>query len=461
VSVSVRALAGVLVVLASIIGVSPQVPRAKAGTESPPNILVIVTDDQRADTMGVMDATRRWFRREGVAFPEAVATTPMCCPARASIFTGMYVHNHLVRGNHDSARLDHRATVQRYLQEAGYRTGIVGKYFNDWDLEHDPPYFHRWAIFRAGYRDRPYNVNGQVRRISRYSTRFIGDRARRFLESSEARDNDPWLLFVTPNAPHRRRTPEPRYADAPIPEWNGNPAIRERDRTDKPLSVQNRHFTLDDGRMVRKEQLRTLLSVDDMVARLMQKLGRLGERRRTLALYLSDNGYLLGEHGLLGKRWPYEPAIRVPLFLRWPGHVAEGTEDRRLAANIDLVPTMLDAAGIAPEPEYPLDGRTLLGTGTRDRILVEHFIDPLGPDIPAWSSVVTRELLFVEHYEPDAGAVAFREYYDFVNDPWELTNLYADRDPTNDPPPEETARLSAMLARDRRCEGTSGPSACP
>ena len=92
---------------------------------------------------------------------------------------------------------------------------------------------------------------------------------------------------------------------------------------------------------------------------------------------------------------------------------------------------------------------------------MEHFRDPVGAKVPAWASLVTRDLRFVEYYDAETGDVSFREYYDLLNDPWELANLYADSDPTNDPPAEETSRLSAILARDRRCEGTSGPDACP
>jgi arylsulfatase A-like enzyme len=453
-------LLGVFLAVSAAIGTLPPAATAGGG-QAPPNVLIIVTDDQRADLMAVMDDTRRWFGAGGVRYSQAFATTPLCCPARASIFTGMYVHNHLVRGNRDSSLLDHRATLQRYLQEAGYRTAIFGKYFNDWTLENEPPHFDRWAIFRAGYEKRPFNVNGTVRRVSRYTTLFIGDRAQAFLRGAEGQDARPWLLFVTPNAPHGPRTPEEQYADAPVQDWKGNPAVAERDRTDKPPEVQARDLPVQDARQTRVGQQRTLLSVDDLVARLMAELGRLGERRRTLAFYLSDNGYLLAEHGLSGKRWPYAQSVRIPMFLRWPGHVAAGTEDARLAGNIDLAPTVLDAAGIVPDPEYPLDGRSLLAPDVRDRLLVEGFRDPVGPDIPEWAAVFTSGVRFVEYYDPTTGEVTFREYYDLVDDPWELANLYADPDPGNDPPPEETARLSTILARDLRCEGTSGVQACP
>jgi arylsulfatase A-like enzyme len=449
-----------LLVATGLLGL-PRGPIAAGGTEPRPNVLIIVTDDQRSDTLSVMPKTRKWFRAGGVEFPEAVVTTPLCCPSRGSFFTGMYVHNHLVRGNTDSARLDQRATVQRYLQEAGYRTGIVGKYFNDWTLANDPPYFDRWVISRAGYTNRPFNVNGTVRRIGAYSTGFIGDRATSMLRSFEGSDAAPWLLFVTPNAPHGPHLAEPRYQDASVPAWRSTPATRERDRSDKPAGVQNADFGPNEAARVWEKQLRTLLSVDDMVGSLMQELGRLGERNRTLAFFASDNGYLLAEHGLSDKRWPYAQSVEVPFFARWAGHFPEGSTDDRLAANIDIVPTVLGAAGVAPDPEYPVDGRSLLQAATRDRLLIEHFRDPLKPNVPAWASITTREFQYTEYYDQDSGEISFREYYDLLDDPWQLDNLYEDTDPHNDPPAGTTAALSTRLARDLRCEGTSGLRACP
>jgi arylsulfatase A-like enzyme len=457
---SVRGTIVLMLVATGLLGL-PRGPLATGGTEPRPNVLIIVTDDQRADTLSATPKTRKWFRAGGTEFPGAVVTTPLCCPSRGSFFTGMYVHNHLVRGNFDSSRLDQRATVQRYMQEQGYRTGIVGKYFNDWELENDPPFFDRWAIFRGGYENRPYNVNGRVREIGTYSTSFIGDRATRMLRTFEGSDAAPWLLFVTPNAPHGPLVAEPRYRDASVPVWRDTPATRERDLSDKPAGVQSADFGPDRAAGVWEAQLRTLLSVDDMVGRLMQELGRLGERKRTLAFFASDNGYLLAEHGLSDKRWPYTQSIRVPFFVRWANHFPGGTTDDRLAANIDIVPTVLDAAGVSPDPEYPLDGRSLLQGATRDHLLLEHFRDPLKPNIPAWASITTLEFQYTEYYDQDTGEISFREYYDLLNDPWQLENLYADSDPHNDPPAETTAALSARLARDLRCEGTSGLRACP
>jgi arylsulfatase A-like enzyme len=180
------------------------------------------------------------------------------------------------------------------------------------------------------------------------------------------------------------------------------------------------------------------------------------ESRRTLSFFTSDNGLFWGEHGLLAKDRPYRQSLRVPLLMRWPSVVGRGREDPRLTGLIDIAPTIMDVAGVAPNS--PLDGLSLLdGAWMRERLLAE---GPMGGPI-AWASIVGKKYQYVEYRRQETGEVTFREYYDLANDPWQLANLYADADPTNDPPNEETARLSAILARDRRCAGTSGPDACP
>src|SRR5919106_3542058 len=139
-------------------------PSRPAGTTKPPNILVIVTDDQRAGTVRDMPKTRRWFGKGGVQFARAFVTTPVCCPSRASILTGQFAHNHGVRGNSHARRLEHSTTLQRYLRQAGYTTGFAGKLLNGWDVRRDPPYFDRWAVLDL---DTPYvrskfNVDGRL-----------------------------------------------------------------------------------------------------------------------------------------------------------------------------------------------------------------------------------------------------------------------------------------------------------
>lgn len=425
-----------------------------------PNVLIVLTDDQRATgTMGVMPETRRVFERNGTRFTRAFATTPLCCPSRASIFTGRYAHNHGVKNNDATASLDHKSTLQRYLKNAGYRTSIFGKYLNSWPLDTEPPHFDDWAIFpNSGlvFQGSEWNVNGSVRAVTTYSTDYIADRAVRFLRGSERRDERPWLMYLAPAAPHLPARPEPDYADVPVSAWNGNPSVAERDRTDKPPFVRERSIAQRQVRRVRRNQLRTLMSVDDLVKRVFGVLERFDDKGNTLAFFMSDNGFLWGEHGLYAggsqKRSPYNPSVRIPLFMRWPGRVEAGGLQDRLAANIDLVPTILDAAQIPPDGSYPLDGVSLLGDTIRTRVLLEHFVD-IGR-IPEWAATYTTEYQYIEYYGDDSLTPTFREYYDLERDPWQLDNLMADRVPTNDP---DVAPIAEQLDRDRRCMGVGCP----
>jgi arylsulfatase A-like enzyme len=438
-------------------------PAGRNGTgaedPAPPNVLVFVTDDQRTDTMAAMPRTMAWFGRGGTRFTRAYATTPLCCPSRATIFTGRYAHNHGVRATEQALNMDPRSTVHRLLGDAGYLTAIAGKYLNEWPLERDPEQFDRWAIFNEFYEDEPFNVDGTVTSETGYSTDFVADRAVEYLRWFERDDEAPWLLYVTPFAPHVPFDPAPRHRDAPVPGWSPNPATAEADLSDKPPFLPRRPLSRLSPTEVREGQLRALLSVDELVGRVGALLDRLGESGDTLALFLSDNGLFWGEHGLRAKSLPYDPAARVPLFARWPGHVDPGSVDDRLVANVDLAPTILEAAGVRPDPRFPLDGRSLLGSSSRDRLLMEYFEDPVIPFVPSWAATVESGSLYVEYYG-SGGEVTFREFYR-PDDRWQLTNVLADDHSGNDLPPTELRRLSARLARDRACVGAAGPRACP
>ena len=205
-------------------------PRPAAAAEKP-NILVIITDDQRADgTLDVMPQTRRRIGAQGITFTEAHATTPKCCPSRASFFTGLYAHNHGVISNGEADKLDHRITVQKLVRKKGYRTAIFGKFLNAWPVEVDPPFFDEWAISNGGYenelleRRRPACADEAqlLRRLRRQ------DRRRAFIRDADRRDDDqPWLAWVTPYAPHLPSTPPDRYRDAPLPAFPFTPAMQE------------------------------------------------------------------------------------------------------------------------------------------------------------------------------------------------------------------------------------------
>ncbi len=434
---------------------------AQTGDERP-NVLIVVTDDQRPyGTFGVMPRTRRWFFRDGTRYVNALATTPTCCPSRASIMTGLYAHNHGVHTSEpgQAEDMDQLLTTQRYLRKDGYRTAIYGKYLNAWPREVDPPWFDDWAILsdstaRAYFNGR-WNVNGEVGLLKPYSTRIIERKALRFIDAAEADDEQPWLMYVTPMSPHLPATPHPRHRGTDLPPFEKTPAMLEEDRSDKPSEVQEQELDWRAVREWRRKQLRSLMSVDEMVDAVFRRLEEAGEADDTLAIYMSDNGFLWGEHGLGQKIRPYEASAEVPFLVRWPGHVAGGGVEERLVANVDVAPTVLAAAGSEPEHDY--DGRSFLDD-PRDRVLLEQWKRP-DRSVPNWAATRADGYLYVEYYAEDRLVPAYREYYDLRRDPWELHNLLGDLDPTNDPP--NATELSLQLHRDVVCAGTSGPSACP
>jgi arylsulfatase A-like enzyme len=425
-------------------------PEPRDTPDPRPNVLLIVTDDQRADTLDVMPATRKWFAKQGTTFPNAFATTPLCCPSRASIFTGQYPHNHGVLKNQDSHDLRTRSTLQYYFgEETDYRTALVGKYLNSWSVDEDPPHWDRWASYSGRYYGKPFNVNGRVTETNDYSTYHIAKRARGFLRSFERPDERPWFLYIAPVAPHAPFHISPKYRAAPVPSWKRNPAIDERGLGDKPKFTP-RPFDLDKTEVLRRKQLRTLMSVDDLVRKVMQTLTRLDEAEDTLAIYTSDQGLLWGEHGMFAKRLPYTQSIAAPLMIRWPGYFDAGATDDSLVANIDLAPTIMEVAGLIPDRRYPVDGRSLLASEERDELYIEQ-LENWRVGLPDWRSLRTDEFQYVEYYARD-GDVMAREYYDLVTDPWQLRNLLGDADGSNDP---DLGDLSERLAAFSRCSGAS------
>ncbi|MGH2686784.1 MAG: sulfatase-like hydrolase/transferase, partial [Actinomycetota bacterium] len=423
-----------------------------------PNILVIVTDDQRGlDTMEWMPKTVGWFGAEGTRFPNAYATTPICCPSRATIFSGRFVHNHGVRKNTQAPNLDQTTTVQRYLDQAGYRTAMAGKFLNFWPIENAPPYFDQYYMLEPRgdtYYGNTFNQNGVVGPVADYSTDVIRDRAKTLIETDfDGDDDDPWFLYVAPFAPHAPAEPAERHEDADVGKWNGNPAVFETNKRDKPDFIRRAFHTLEEARGIRTSQLRSLLAVDELVDEVFQTLEAEGEEN-TLALFLSDNGFFWAEHGLTTKNQAYPASVLIPLFARWPGHIPAGRSDGRLVGNLDVAPTIMEAAGLTPDPAIPMDGQSVLGPHQRTMMLAEAWTSgSRGP----YASTITQAYQFIEYYTNDGRRVKYREYYDMVRDPWQLRNLLGDRKQRNDP---YVGALHAQLAPARVCRGHTGPVGC-
>ncbi|MBA2950908.1 sulfatase family protein [Streptomyces himalayensis] len=451
-------LAGAAAVAASaaVPGVAGLAAANTAAAASRPNILLIVTDDQPKNTEWALQKTTAWLADQGVKFTNGHVTTPLCAPSRSSVFSGRYAHNHGVRNNQASYSLDQSTTVQRYLKQAGYRTGLFGKYLNSWTLSQNPPHFEEFALLQPGYVDAQWNVNGTVQTINGYTTNIIKNRTLNFIDKA-ATDSRPWFAYVTPYASHGPRTPEAKYAGTAVPDWNGRPSVPENNRDDKPAYIRNATGTLADGKTIRAEQLRTLLSVDDAVQAFKDKLQALGQLDNTLVIYIGDNGFSWADHGWTKKSVPYRPAHEVPFYLSWPaGGLGAGTTDNRIVANIDIAPTILDAAGITPT--HSVDGKSLLSGFNRDHLLVEWWeqgTNAGGP--PTWASYVAKDKQYTEYYDlttdtngkvTGTGQVKFREYYDLAGDPYQLTNKLYQATPSDEQNLGIPA-LAAQLAADR------------
>ncbi len=437
-----------LLLLAALPGVRTAIQPPLAGASTtPPNVLVIVTDDQRINTMHQMPQTRELFAGGGTRFPHAFVTTPLCCPSRASIFTGEYAHNHGVTVNPIVRPvLDHKVTIQHALLGDGYETAIVGKFLNSWDLSQAPPFFDHYAIqVGYGYRDPLLNIDGTEQHVSGFDTDILSSLSVGMLDGFESEDAEPWFLYVAPIAPHKPYGTAYRYRTAPVGSWDGDPAVAEVDRTDKPPIVLRQSSTLARDRATRKAQLRSGMAVDDLVSALFAEVDRLGEQN-TIALFLSDNGFLWGEHGVdEAKRLPYLQSVQVPFFLRWPGHVTAGAIDNRIVANVDIAPTILQAAGL-PADTLPVDGVSLLSSVKRRALLLEYRRSPDASGWPSWNALVTKRWEYVEWLQDDLSTLTFREYYNLVADPWQLDNVLRDGIAGNQPPdlPAVQARLAAV-----------------
>jgi arylsulfatase A-like enzyme len=243
--------------------------------------------------------------------------------------------------------------------------------------------------------------------------------------------------------------------------------VSESDITDKPPYLRMREVgsevpehlqggsdVVENARAIRRLQLRTLMSVDDLVGTLLRALGGLNERRDTLAFFLSDNGYLWGEHQAISKRLPYTPSIRVPFLVRYPGHVRPGTRVDRLTTNLDVAPTIADEAGLSASLA-PMDGASILDRRPRRLLFFEHWGGHKPTSVPTWHSIRTRGYQFVRNSR-GRGEERY-EYYDLRRDPAQLVNLLGDDDPANDPSAARISRWLGLIEEYRACAGPACP----
>jgi N-acetylglucosamine-6-sulfatase len=422
--------------------------RAQTAADQRPSVLLIVTDDQRWDTLWAMPQLQRLLVDRGVTFTNSFVSSPLCCPSRASILTGAYPHTTGVytQGlpNGGFKRFNDTTTIATELHDAGYRTGFFGKYLDSYQSDalsgYVPPGWDRWMAFvHSQFFDYDLTIDGEVKEFGSspadYSTDVLAERTEAFIR----RTGGPFFAIFAPAAPHSPATPAPAdeggFAD--LPPWSP-PSFNEADVADKPWDVARLHrltptkiAALEE---LRRDQYRSLQAVDRAVARLIDALADTGRLERTLVIFTSDNGLLWGEHRWQKKEMPYEEAIRVPLVIRDDAVVADVPRtEEQLVGNIDLAPTIAELAGTdLPKAE----GKSLLpllaGEQVRWRhaLLVEHM--KMTNPVPTYCAVRTDRYLYATYVTGET------ELYDLREDPYELENLAGRR------PPLE-ARLATTL----------------
>ncbi|MDX6533253.1 MAG: hypothetical protein QOF68_997, partial [Gaiellales bacterium] len=415
----------------------------------------------------VMPKTRFYLRRQGRTYTNFFVTAPICCPSRATIMTGRYNHNNGVTGNtRERFRLDFDSTLQHYLSEAGYQTWISGKFLNAWSIRYAgrPPAWDRYTITRGGSHHNTWFRHGQGDGPGRrfmyrpYADQLIERQALRYVRRTEESDAQPWFGFLSLTIPHGPPIAMDHYADLRFAARRPNRAERERSIADKWPGYAE-HGIQGNPRFISKAwivQLQMLRHADDVIGRVMAQLGDQNELENTIVVFLSDNGYMFGAHRLKGKRLPYTESIKVPALIRWTKHIQPGSVDMRFTANVDLAPTLLHAAGVTPDPAFPLDGRDLFDPSwERDYILTEHWKEAsrtTGRWRPGWASLRSRDWQYIEYFSN--GRTVFREYYDLRRDPAQLQNRLARRQTDAGP---RIAKLHALLTQARTCVA----EACP
>ena len=413
-----------------------------------PNFLVIVTDDQRYDTMEYMPNTQQLIFDQGVTFSSGYITTPFCCPSRASILTGMYAHNHNVHVNEDKLNFP---TLIVYLHKNSYYTGIVGKYLNSWKGEPRPE-FDYWVSFFGGtvpnYYNPNLNINGKWEKKTGYITYLFKDYVLDFLKSA-SEQRRPFLLYFAPNAPHAPFTPlkedKGLYNDLPRLSY---PNYNEEDVSDKPASISSKALLTEEDSVqieaIRLRQIQTLVSLDRSIGEIIQKLKEMGEFDNTVIFFISDNGKHWGEHRLQSKSTAYEESVKVPFAVRYPALIPTPYIENRLAANIDIAPTIYELS----ETKMPdtVDGLSLTnlltpGVKWRKTLLLEAW-----PDRGHWTAVHTGQYVYIETDND------LSEFYDLKIDPYEMDNKISD-------PKYQSIilELKSILTKDQKPRNSTSP----
>ncbi|HEY3764760.1 MAG TPA: sulfatase [Gaiellales bacterium] len=425
----------------------PAPPPPPAGSKHP-NIVLILTDDQRFDTLWSMPNVKKLLVDHGVTFTNAFVTNSFCCPSRSTILTGNYSHTTGIYGNRpphggavDFHRYgDDRSTIAIWLRDAGYHTGLVGKYLNGYHGRFIPPGWDTWDAFNWGYHyygfqlyqnDHPAACHGAFKCAvtypkTAYSTNVLTGMATKFIHT--APKNRPFFLYFAPYAPHLPATPEYRYRTR----YRHLPLFRPADfnkvTASQPAWLKAlprlKQKGIDFVGTFRRHQYESLISVDNGVKRVVAALKARGALHDTMIVFASDNGLEWGQHGFPAaeKRTPYDESIRIPMVVRYDPLTTKAKRDNHLILNTDWAPTWATLAHAEHPKTEGLDFLPLLRPGDakvpwRTSFLLENWDgSPPTPD-PTYCGLRAQHYLYVEY---QGGS---QELYDLRRDPGELHNL--------------------------------------
>ena len=465
----------------------------------PPNVVLIMTDDQPASTVtpATMPRLHKLLIDPGTSFSDYVVTTPLCCPSRATTLTGQYGHNNGVLRNDYSDLIGKSNVLPIWLRRAGYTTAHVGKFLNGygaysrhprdvgpgWDLwftQYENKAYYNWRASkngkprRYGFEDADHLIEVTNRQAVRWTKKLV-------------KKPEPFYMQLDYYAPHgapgRDRScvggpvPAPRdegtFASVPLPQ---PPNFNEADVSDKPENVQNMPLLgaaeIEQATRHYRCTLESLRAVDRGIAKIYRKIARQGEIERTVFIFTSDNGYFYGEHRITqSKDQPYDENLRMPLTLLVPAAYRSAApvvpNVDGLAANIDLAPTILELAGATPcrgASCRVMDGRSLLplldGSGgwPADREVMAELSGC------RYRGVRTRGQMY---FEDGSGPLPTNgeckptavEHYDIVDDPYQLENLYPA--PRRTPDGELELELQKRVAELGECAGIAGRDPTP
>lgn len=424
-----------------------------------PNVVFIITDDQRWDALGIAgNPSLRTpnidrLAAEGVYFKNYFCTTSLCSPSRASILSGLYAHGHGVVNNFTEYP-ENLAAFPGVLQSVGYETAYIGKWHMGEDNDNPRPGFDYFVTHKGqgNYFDTEFNINGQgARLVKGYYTTVVTKMAQDWLKKDRSK---PFLLMVGQKAPHSFYTPEPRFANAfdsveisypesafdledkpdwikqRLPTWHGiyGPLFEWRDSfpDSSPEAVQ-------DFEAMIRAYWATLLSVDESVGEIYKTLKEMGVLNNTIFVFTSDNGLLNGEHGMVDKRTMHEPSIRIPLIVRFPGLTPSDKPVvvKKQVLTLDIAPSILELCDAPPLEN--IHGQSFAGlvqgdtSDWRSAWYYEYNYEKQFPYTPNVRGIRTDEWKYI-HYPPgDGGADKhMAELYNIEADPDERNNLIDD-----------------------------------